>query len=135
MARKWINSATVEIGDDGSLLVSLGNLGGSIPLATVSRASGFAGGTRTIATSEAANLTGKLVANSTPCRAVWIGARMANDGSAVNTSAVFIGDVGGQTMGLAKDDFKGFLIPIDDASKVYIKAVTSGEGVAYRILT
>ena len=38
-------------------------------------------------------------------------------------------------MGLAKDDFKGFVIPIDDAQKVYIRPVTSGEGVAYRILT
>jgi hypothetical protein len=38
-------------------------------------------------------------------------------------------------MGLAKDDFKGFVIPIDDAQKVYIRPVTNGEGVAYRILT
>ena len=91
----------------------------------------FAGNTKTVSPAAAA----ALVAASTPCRAVWIAARMNNDGSATNTNAVFIGDATNQTMGLAKDDFKGFVIPIDDAQKVYIRPVTSGEGVAYRILT
>ncbi len=96
-----------------------------------SPASTFAGNTKTVSPAAAA----PLVAASTPCRAVWIGARMGNDGTPTNTNPVFIGDATNQTMALAKDDFKGFLIPIADASGIYIRPVTNGEGVAYRILT
>jgi hypothetical protein len=91
----------------------------------------FAGNTKTVSPAAAAS----LVAASTPCQAVWIGARMNNDGTPTNTNPVFIGDVTNQTMALAKDDFKGFLIPIADAFTIYIRPVTAGEGVAYRILT
>ena len=116
--KRWLQTADVLVDDDGNLSVLL------------AAAATFAGSTKTVSPAAAA----PLVAASTPCRAVWIGARMANDGSAVNTNPVFIGDATNQTMGLAKDDFKGFLIPIADAQKVYIRPVTAGEGVAYRIL-
>lgn len=120
MARRWINSADVEVSDAGALSVQ------SAPSST------FVGGTKTVA---AAATPEKLIANATPCRAVWIGTRMNTaDGTALNTRPVMLGDLTSQTMALAKDDFKGFLIPIDDASKVYVKVFANGEGVAYRIL-
>ena len=116
--KRWLQTADVLVDDDGNLAV-------------LSAATAFAGNTKTVSPAAAA----PLVAASTPCRAVWIGARMANDGSAVNTNPVFIGDVTNQTMGLAKDDFKGFLIPLADAHNIYVRPITAGEGVAYRILT
>jgi hypothetical protein len=119
MTRKWIQSASVEVSDAGALSV--------LPTAVAT----FVGNTKTVSPAAAAS----LVAASTPCRAVWIGARMNNDGTSTNTNPVFIGDVTNQTMALAKDDFKGFLIPIGDAFNIYIRPVTAGEGVAYRILT
>jgi hypothetical protein len=117
--KKWLQTADVLVDDSGNLGVL------PAPVAT------FAGSTKTVSPAAAAS----LVAASTPCRAVWIGARMNNDGTPTNTNPVFIGDVTNQTMALAKDDFKGFLIPIADAFNIYIRPVTAGEGVAYRILT
>lgn len=118
MARKWIQAADVEISDAGALAVS------SPPPTSLS------GGTKTCANQAVAE---KLVAASTPCRAVWIGPRVTTAGVAQNTKPVFIGDSAGQNIPIMPANFEGLTIAIDNASKLYIKANANGEGVVYRI--
>jgi hypothetical protein len=94
-------------------------------------AASFAGGTKTVS---AAATPEKLVADSTPCRGVWIGAPInADTGVGTNTKPVFIGDAAGQNVPLLSGDYRGVTIAIDDASKVFIKVGVNGEGVVYRI--
>jgi hypothetical protein len=90
----------------------------------------FAGGTKTVA---AAATPEALVASSTPCRFVWVGARVNGDGAAQNTKPVFLGDSAGQNIPVMPNDFEGVTVPMDDAQKVYVKVGVNGEGVAYRV--
>ena len=118
MARRWINSADVEISDGGAVAV------------LSAAPSTFVGGTKTIA---AAATPEKLVTASTPCRFVWVGARCDANGAAQNTKPCFVGDADGQSIPVMAANFEGFFLPIDDASKIYVKAGVNGDGVVYRI--
>jgi hypothetical protein len=90
----------------------------------------FTGGSKSVA---AAATPEALVASSTPCRFVWIGAPCDSDGVASNTKPVFIGDSSGQNIPIATHNFEGVMIQIDDAQKVYAKVGVDGESVEYRI--
>lgn len=128
MTRKWLGSADVEVTDDGAIVVQIlgGDGGGTTP------PSALAGGTKTVA---AAATPEKLVASATACKFVWIGARVDGNGTAQNTKPVFIGDADGQNIPITPANFEGFVIQIDDASKLYVKVGVNGEGVAYRIFS
>ena len=118
MSRRWINSLDVEYDP----------LKGAILTDQASPAS-FVGGTRTVNPGSPQ----KLVATATPCRFVWIGARTDDYGNAQNSYPVFVGDSAGQNIPVMPSNFEGLVIRIDDASKLYVRAVNWGEGVAYRI--
>lgn len=96
----------------------------------MSYADTFIGGTKTVA---AVATPEKLVALSTPCFGVWIGARVTSESVASNTKACFIGDSASQNIPITVANFEGVYIPINDASEVYIKVGVNGEGVCYRI--
>ena len=89
----------------------------------------FIGGTKTVSASATPE---KLVALSTPCNGVWIGARHTA-GVASNTREVLIGDSATQNMPIMPTNFEGYFIPINDAAEVYVKVAVNGEGVVYRI--
>ena len=91
----------------------------------------MAGGTKTVAL---AGTPEKLVNDSTPCRSVWIGARVDADGNPINTKVVFIGDADNQNIPILPHNFEGVEIAIDDAAKIYVRVGADGEGVNYRIL-
>ncbi len=119
MTRQWIQSASLEIDPDtGALLIRFA------PPAS------FVGGTKTVATADAAR---KIVTASTHCKHVWVGPRLDANGNPLNSAPVFVGDIGSQNMPLMPTDRAGIVIPIDDASKVYVKVGPAGEGVVYRI--
>ncbi len=122
--RRWMNSVDVEIESDGqaSFDKNLATLAGS--------ASTIAGGTKTVA---ATGTPGKLVASSTPCRFVWIGARVDANGAAQNTKPCFIGNITDQNIPVMPANYEGVVIAIDDATKLYVKVGVNGEGVVYRI--
>ena len=65
MAKKWLHSVDVEVDQSGRPLFGIGGC------------SSMAGGTKTVA---AAATPEPLVGQSTPCRLVWIGARVDSDG-------------------------------------------------------
>lgn len=80
-----------------------------------------------------------LVAESTPCNGVWIGAPTAAHTQGANSGTVMVGFAAGAAGAnleggrpLATDNYDGFLLLIDDASKVYIEGA-SGDGVEYQI--
>jgi hypothetical protein len=75
-----------------------------------------------------------LVASSTPCKGVWIGAPADADGVTSNTKIAFIGDSAGQNIPLELDNILGFTIAIDDAAKIFVKVGVDGEKVQYRVL-
>ena len=118
MAKRWINSMDVEVSENGA------------PLFDVAGCSSFVGGTKTVSSTGTPE---KLVPASTPCRVVWIGARVDSDGNPVNTKPCFIGDSANQNIPVLPSNFEGVVIRIDDASKVYIKVGVNSQGVAYRI--
>jgi hypothetical protein len=98
----------------------------------------FSGGTKAGATTVAT----QLIATATPCRRLWIGPRRnlttgtvgsTLKGAVFNTDVVFIGDSAGQNLPIQTTS-DGVVIAIDDASKIWIRAVVSAEGVDYRIL-
>ena len=92
----------------------------------------FVGGTKTVADTGTPET---LVASSTPCRAVWIGAPLTQStGAATNTSFVMIGDATTQNIPLAPPNFEGYEIAIDDAVKIKIKVATNGDKVEFRII-
>ena len=126
MSRRWIQSASVEINDQTGALLVEGTVGGE----GVSPPTSLAGGTKTVA---ATGTPEKLVAVATPCKFVWLGARVDANGTAINTKPLFVGDSGNQNIPLLADNFEGLVIQIDDASKLYVKVGVNGEGVAYRI--
>ncbi len=83
-----------------------------------------------------AEIAEPLVAVSTPCKAIWIGAPVTQTtGLAENTKLVLIGDSSNQIIPLVQDNFQGFIIQISDAATVYIKVGVDGESVRYLILT
>ena len=94
-------------------------------------AAGFAGGQKVVA---AAATPEALVAVPTPCFAVWIGPPCDASGAALNTQPVFLGDAAGQNLPLVPTSLAGVAIPIDDASKIFVKVGVNGEGVNYRVL-
>ena len=57
----------------------------------------------------------------------------AATGLGTNTKPAFIGDSAGQTMRLVPSNCEGYFLPVDDASKVYVKVGVNGEKVNYRI--
>jgi len=119
MTRRWLNSMDVEVGENGA------------PLFDMAGCASFVGGTKTVASSATPEA---LVAASTPCRLVWIGARIDDNGNSLNTTPVFIGDSNSQNIPVMSTNYEGFVIRINDAQKVFVRATTNGEGVAYRIL-
>ena len=66
MAKRWINSLDVEVGPNGA------------PLFDMAGCLSFVGGTKTVSSTATPQA---LVAVSTPCRFVWIGARVNSDGN------------------------------------------------------
>jgi len=118
MAKRWIQSADVEVTAAGALLTALAGC------ATL------AGGTKTV---PSASTPQPLVAVSTPCRFVWVGARVDNYGNPQNYYPCFIGDSAGQNIPIMPSNYEGLVIRIDDAAKVYVRVVSGGNGVAYRI--
>jgi len=119
VAKRWINSADVEVSTAGAVLTEAAGF------------TGLTGGTKTVA---AAATPEKLVAAATPCRMVWVGAPIdAATGLGTNTKPAFIGDAASQTMPLTPSNFEGYFLPIDDANKVYVKVGADGEKVNYRI--
>jgi hypothetical protein len=83
-------------------------------------------GVKTVA---AAATPEQLVAVATPCKYVVISARRLTP----NTGDAFIGTAATQNLFIDKANFEGRVIPIDDASKLYIKVGVNGEGVNYSI--
>lgn len=117
MAKRRINSMDVEVSPSGA------------PLFDIAGCTTFVGGTRT------ANpgAPKKIVATATPCRFVWVAARMDDNGNPQNYYPVFIGDSAGQNIPVMPANYEGLVLRIDDASKVYVRAVNWGEGVVYRV--
>ena len=126
MTRRWLGSADVEIDPATGALLVKGDLGGG----STSPPTSLVGGTKTVA---AAAVAEPLVAESTPCRCVWVAPLCDADGAGTNTKPVFLGDSANQNMPLAPTSISGVVLSIDDASKVFLKVGTDGEGVAYRI--
>lgn len=96
----------------------------------------FTGGWKTLAAAATAE---PLVSVSTPCKGVWLGARVNADGGAVNTKPVFVGSSVAKAVynqgaiPIMPDNVLGIVIRIDDAKKVFVKAGVNGEGVAFQI--
>jgi len=118
MAKRWINSMDVEVGENGA------------PLFDVAGRSSFVGETKTAASTSTPE---PLVAVSTPCRFVWIGARVDSDGNLQNTKPCFVGDAANQNIPILPSNYEGVVIRIDDASKVFVKVGVNNEGVVYRV--
>ena len=119
MSRRWINSLDVEYDP----------LKGSI-LTDQASPSTLSGGTKTVASSATPQ---PLVATPTPCRFVWVAARMDNYGNPQNTYPCFIGDAASQNITVMPSNYEGLVIRVDDASKVYVRVASGGSGVVYRI--
>ena len=118
MAKRWIQSADVEVTAAGAVLTALAGC------------TTLAGGTKTV---PSASTPQPLVAVSTPCRFVWVGARVDAYGNPQNSYPCFIGDSAGQNIPVMPSNYEGLVIRIDDASKVYVKVTVNNQGVAYRI--
>lgn len=119
MSRRWINSVDVEFDPvKGSILTDQAS-----PAA-------LAGGTKTVA---AAAVPEALVATATPCRFLWVGARVNASGNPLNTTPCFIGDAADQNIPVMPSNYEGLVIRIDDAAKIFVRVATAGSGVAYRI--
>jgi len=118
MAKMWLHSVDVEVDDSGRPLFGIGGC------------SSMAGGTKTVA---AAATPEPLASESTPCRLVWLGARVDGDGNPVNTKPCFLGDADSQNIPVLPSNYEGLVIRIDDAAKVYVKVGVDGEAVVYRI--
>lgn len=116
--KQWIKTASVAVDeDDGSLLVK------------IKPPTRFAGDVLILSSGMAV----PLVSQPTPCRWVWVGAPVSDQGTPLSQSPIFIGDATNQNMGLATTDYHGFTIEIDDASKIYVMALKAGGMLMYRI--
>jgi hypothetical protein len=90
-------------------------------------------GTKTVAASATPEA---LVASSTPCRGVLLAGRTTQaSGAAANANPVFWGSSLAQTMPILASDQKGVYIAIDDAAKIFLRALTNGDGVEYVIFS
>ena len=118
MPRRWINSVDLETNDSGALLTDQ------------SSPSSFVGSTKPVSSPSSPQ---PLVANPTPCRFVWIGARVDYWGQPENQYPCFIGDANNQNIPIMPTNYEGVVIRIDDASKVYVRVTAANDGVAYRI--
>ncbi len=118
MTRRWLNSVDVEVGENGA------------PLFDVAGCATLAGGTKTVAS---VSTPEPLVATSTPCRFVWLGARVDGDGNPLNTKPCFVGDSADQNIPILPSNYEGVVIRIDDASKLYVKVGVNNQGVVYRV--
>lgn len=119
MSRRWINSIDVEFDPiKGSILIDQASPGT------------FIGGTKTVPSSATPQ---PLVATPTPCRFVWIGARVDNNGSPLNAYPCFVGDASNQNIPVMPANFEGVVLRVDDAAKVFVRVVSGGSGVVYRL--
>jgi len=118
MAKRWIQSADVEVTAGGALLTDMAGC------------TTLVGGTKTV---PSAATPQPLVATSTPCRFVWVGARVDAYGNPLNSYPCFVGDSAGQNIPVMPSNYEGLVVRVDDASKVYVKVGANGQGVAYRI--
>ena len=118
MAKRWINSIDVEVTTAGALLMDLAGC------------TTLAGGTKLVPSSATPQ---PLVAVSTPCRFVWVGARMDAYGNPLNYYPCFVGDSANQNIPVMPSNYEGLVIRISDASKLYVKVTSSNSGVVYRI--
>lgn len=122
--RQWIQSASIRVAEDGAILV------GETP------PSSFAGGAKVPAE---AGVAEPLVSVPTPCRFVWVGVPLeppqeeGDTSWAKNSSPVLLGDQANQNLPLTPHTFRGVVIHISDASLVYVRSHTQGDGVEYRI--
>ena len=117
--KQWIKTATIAVDpDDGAQLVD------------ITAPSIFTGGSKVLAQ---AGVAEPLVSEPTPCRFVWLAAPVNDNGHATNTKPVFLGDSGDQNMPLLKNNYRGVVVRIDDASKIHVRSVVASEGVVYRI--
>ena len=120
MGGKIIQAATVASDKDGDLAVG------------AKAFTSFTGGLKTVVSAAIAE---PLVAESTPCRGVWLGPPCSASGLAQNTQVVFIGDAVNQNMPVMPNNYEGYFINIADANQLYIKVGADGEGLQYRIFT
>ena len=74
-----------------------------------------------------------LVASSTPCLGVWVGAPVDSAGAATNTAPVMTGESEAQYRPVVMSNFEGFFIPIDDANKVMLKSLNGTQTLNYEI--
>ena len=118
MARRWLNSVDVEVSPSGA------------PQFDIAGCTSFAGGTKTV---PSAGTPQPLVATPTPCRFVWVGARVDNYGNPQNTRPCFVGDSANQNIPILPSNYEGVVIRIDDASKLYVKVGINNQGVVYRV--
>ena len=88
-------------------------------------------GTKIIADADVAE---PLVADSTSCKGVWIGAPVTiATGAAVNTKGVLVGNDTTQNFPIMPSNFEGKTFLVSDASNLYIKAGEDGESINYII--
>lgn len=76
---------------------------------------------------------------SVPCSQVWVGAPTSNHTvGAANTGRILIGNAsGGNASGgrpVETDDYKGFLILVDDLSKLYATGFNAGDVIEYQAI-
>lgn len=117
---------------DGTPVVLRMDQNGNLPVAISGRTipTTFLGGTKTVSESD---IPEPLVAESTSCQFVWLGARVDGDGVGLNDKPVFVGDAESQNIPIMPTNYEGMVIQVDDAAKLFVKAGADGEGVAYRV--
>lgn len=90
-------------------------------------------GTKTVG-----NGTVQLVVTPTPCHGVLIAAPSAANTIGENTGNILVGfSASGNASGgwtLAKTNVAGVMIPISDASLIYLTGLNEGDAVEYQIL-
>lgn len=82
--------------------------------------------------------TVQLTTTTTACEYVWVGAPTASHTvGATNDGILLIGNAsGGNADGgqvLTTDDHKGFIIPTQDASQLYVTGTAAGDVIEYQI--
>jgi len=113
VARRWLNSMDVEVGTNGA------------PLFDVAGCASFIGGAKTV---PSAGTPQALVASSTPCRFVWIGARVDTYGNPMNTRPCFVGDAASQNIVLMQTAGGYGVLTSDSGEVTYMKVGGAGVG-------
>lgn len=85
------------------------------------------------------NATVQFSATSVPCRQVWVGAPTSNHTAGeANTGRILVGKTsGGNASGgrpVETDDYKGFLILVDDLKGLYATGFNSGDVLEYQAI-